>query len=193
MNDSVPQEAQKPKKTTRRFGKKQWLIVAVVLVLLLAAGGVTAWLLRPKQAKEQAATVPTVTHEQANKLNSTIDDAQQLANNGKLSEAASAYDKAAASAQSPYEKSILLMSKATLSFNDGKYDDALTIAKQAEAANENETVDSFLAQIYVKKGDKTQAIAYYKKAIALIDKSRPMAGSDIQYYQSQIDALGGGK
>ena len=69
----------------------------------------------------------------------------------------------------------------------------MVVAKEAEAANENSGVTQFIAQIYEAKGDAPKAIEYYQKTILLVDKASPSAATDIKYYQSRIDALGGGQ
>lgn len=85
----------------------------------------------------------------------------------------------------------MLLSKATLYFNNKNYDEALKIALQAEAVVKDDNVEQFIAQIYESKSDMQNAIKYYQRAISLVDKSQPMADSDVKYYRSKITELGG--
>jgi len=165
--------------------KKKW-VIGIIITILLIVGSATAWLIISNQKSSQVARI-------AKETSQTVEDAKKLANNGSIDDAKTAYDGAIKKTEDPYQKSVLLLSKATLYYNDGKYDDALATAKEAESINQTDNVTNFIARIYEKKGDKQKAIEYYQKTITLIDKSQPLANADAKYYQSKIEALGGAK
>lgn len=169
----------------KRFWHKKQIIIAVFVFVAIGIS-VGVWMLlyvhKQTTSLSQTTEVPT-------DITNIVNNAEKLANSGKIDSAKSAYDDAIKKTSNSYLKSTLLLSKATLSFNDGKYDDALTTANEAESASPSDTVSSFIAQIYEKKGDSKNAIKYYQKAISMVDKTQPMSTSDIKYYQSKIDML----
>lgn len=168
----------------KRLNRLQLGIIIGVVVLFFS--GVATWLIISNQKSSQVARI-------AKETSQTVENAKKLANNGSIDDAKTAYDGAIKKTEDPYQKSVLLLSKATLYYNDGKYDDALATAKEAESINQTDNITNFIARIYEKKGDKQKAIEYYQKTITLIDKSQPLADSDAKYYQSKIESLGGAK
>jgi predicted negative regulator of RcsB-dependent stress response len=169
--------------------RKKWLIVCVIIIVLLGGGGATAWYFLYGQKPKTSTTNTTKTVNQA--VATAVSDAQTLANNGNTTAAAAKYDVAIKSSTDNTQKSIIMSSKATLYFNTGDYNGALVAAKEAEAVDKTKNVESFIGQIYEKMGDKQNAIKYYQNAIALVDKSQPMADSYIDYIQTKIDELSG--
>jgi tetratricopeptide (TPR) repeat protein len=188
VNDSTLPQTPTPKHHAPLSPKKRWIII--IAALLLMAVAVSGWYVRDHQYAMNVKS--SQSYSRAVKINQTVATAEQLANNGKEGEAAKVYDDAASKTTDPYQKSILILSKATLYFNDTKYAEALNVAKQAESINENSTVTYLIAQIYEAMGNTVSAVTYYKKTIPLVDTSKPLAKSDIEYYQSRIQALSGG-
>jgi tetratricopeptide (TPR) repeat protein len=190
-NSNKQQSAVQPKK---HFSRKKWLIISVVIVVLFVGGAISGWLFISRKATPAAPQVTTdATQVVSTKTDQTLSDAQQLAYSGKSSDAQTLYDNALKTTDDPYQKGVLLMGKAVLLFRQAKYDEALAVALDAEAASQSASTAQFIAQIYKKKSDTNNAIAYYQKAISLIDKTSPLADSDAQYYQAEITALGGAK
>ena len=167
--------------------KKKW-VIGIIITTLLISGSLVAWLVISNQESSQSQIT-----KRKKEIVQLITDADTLANKGDINGAKVAYDSAIKKTEDPYKKSTLIITKATALFNDGKYDDALAVAKGAEAINENDDVTSFIAQTYEKKGDSQNAIKYYQKSITLTDKFSPLADSYIQYYQTKIKVLGGAK
>lgn len=184
MNNNQQQKTSKLKK--RISTRKRW-IIGITVLLLLVSGVVGVWFFLNSQKK------PTSQQDQPlnQETHKTISNAQVLASNGKVDAAKMAYDTAIKNTNDNSQKSILFSQKATLLFNKRLYDEALVAALQAESAQKDAAIESFIAQIYEKKGDKQQAIVYYQKAILLVDSSQAIADSDIQYYKSVIHRLGG--
>jgi len=81
---------------------------------------------------------------------------------------------------------------ATTYSNAQKYDQAITYYKKAEAIESKLDVVTGLAYTYESKGDKTNAIMYFNKAISLTEKSDdPSKSADIQGYKYEISQLEG--
>lgn len=183
----------------RLFGRKQWVIVTIVTVLIIGSA-VGSWLyisaknsasIQAQLSADQAVTKAETQRAQA--ASQTQAEADKLVYEGKPKEAIAIYDQAIKQTNDSYQQSILLLDKANLLMNNNDLDGALVIAKQAELINQNSAVTAYIAQVYENKSDSAKAIEYYKKTIPLVDKSKPLAVSDIQYYQSRIEALGGAK
>ncbi len=177
------------RKTKLRFIQKNWIIIVTVTIIIAVGGAVNYWLF----VSNQTVTIPQNinTSDVTDATDQTDTNAEILANNGDITGAKTLYDDAINQTDDPIDKSSLLLSKATVSFNAGNYDDALLDTKQAEALDNNVVITGFIAQIYEKKGDKQKAIEYYQKAITLVDIKQPLSGDDIKHYQSKIQLLGG--
>lgn len=177
----------KPVFTARkRFFRKRWFIIVAILVLLFFSGVIGGWWYITNKKTSPATKL---TEAMAENVEKTLIDARKLDFAGSTDDAMALYDDAINKAENSYQKSILLTGKAASYFDDGNIDGALTIALEADAANQNDTVSYFIAQIYEKKGDNQKAVEYYQKAILFIDKSSPVADADVQYFQSKIDEL----
>lgn len=176
----------------KRFNKKKWLIIAIVFVFFMAgvAGG---WLYVGYNKKIQEDKIAAQESKHIKISKEAEDDAQTIIESGgSVSSASVAYDSAIKEAKGDANlTNILLLNKATLYFNNKSYDEALKTALQAEAIIKDDNIEQFIAQIYEIKGNKQSAIKYYNQAITVVDKSRPMANTDIKYYQSKISELGG--
>lgn len=165
--------------------KKQSFVKKLLLGLLILAILVGVWYFFVKQVNP-AATEKTVADR-----NTVMSDAKRLAYSGKIDEAATLYDDAVSATSDSYEKSMLLISKATIYFNESKYDEALSITLEAEGIKPTETGTHLTAQIYEKLGDNQKAAEYYRKAIPLVDKTKPLADDDIAYYEYMAQWLTG--
>ena len=77
------------------------------------------------------------------------------------------YDDQVAAVKSTMEKQILLVYKAYFALDAGNYDAAIDAAKQADALSSTPTTMTVLAKSYELKGDKEQALIYYKRLNAI--------------------------
>ena len=172
--------------------RKKWLIVGLIVVVLFLSGAVSGWIYVSMQ-KSTADKIASTETKRKNTINQTADKAQQLAKSGQQAQAIAYINKAIQATDDIQTKAILLLNKATTYYNNGKYDEALEAAKESESLERNDNIEKFIASIYAIKGDNQNAIKYYKKAITLVDRSQPLAESDIQDYQNIIDMLSGVK
>ncbi|HUC96539.1 MAG TPA: hypothetical protein VMR16_02630 [Candidatus Saccharimonadales bacterium] len=188
--DNQPEKpAIKPKKNAQR---KKWFVIFTVVVLILVAGAVGGWVYVSYQKSQAADKLAAQQSERNTVISQTGGQAQTIVNNGgKASQAGAVYEKAINSTTDSTLKYNLLMDEATMYFNANDFSQALTIALQAESVDKDANVEQFIAQIYESMGDKTNAIKYYQSAILLVDTSQPMGSSDVQYYQSKVESLGG--
>lgn len=180
----------KPESKFHKFLVRKKKLIIGVIVIVLILGGVVSGLLYFSNQK------PTVAEQQAKQtklINDTADKVQKSVNNGKQADAIKVIDDAIKTTDDVKTQSILQLAKSTTYYNTGDYDKALSAALESEALDKNSNIEQYIAGIYVKNGDNQNAIKYYRNAIASIDKSSPMANSDIQDYKDRIDYLNGVK
>lgn len=162
--------------------KKVLTVLAVVLVVVVAAGGGVA--LRWWQDRDEV-TGPK-------DLPAAIDTSQNLASSGDFEGAHEEIDKALSNPKlSAKEKYELYLQQGTTYYNEGKYQQALDSYKKAAAAQETQGLYEVMANTAQQLGDNQSAIAYLKKAIALIPESNPVGGADKESYEIKIRELGG--
>jgi tetratricopeptide (TPR) repeat protein len=82
----------------------------------------------------------------------------------------------------------LLESAATYR-NAGQLDEALGLAIQSDNIDPTSTVESFIAQIYMEKEDKANAISYFQKAISNIDPEDQYAAALQEDYEKTIQYI----
>ena len=194
MDDNTKQQPEQPAQPhskhhhkSKHSSKKKWVIIGAVVFVLLVAGGIGGWLLISSSQKAKAPAVITRTSDQIDRV---VSDANTLADNNDTNGAKAAYDNAIKQTSDASQKATLLVGDASIFYDNGEYDQALTIAKQAEAIKLDVGLAAFIAEIYRIKGDSQNAILYYQKAIDLTDKSVPEEDHSA-FYQSEIDGIKG--
>lgn len=180
-----------PQKNSDVFYKKKWFIILAILVVIVLGAATAAIIIYRQKSMLQTSNTNTAKTVQARaeSINGTIADAQQASRTGDAASANEVYDKAVTASSDDYQKSVLLIGKATLYFNSADYKNALEYAQQAEAYDKNVAVYDFIAQIYEKLGNKASAAEYYKKTISVLDSSSPLYSQDLKYYQDNVKRL----
>jgi tetratricopeptide (TPR) repeat protein len=173
----------------KNFYKKKWFIILSIVVAVAAVLGLAAWYLLSVNSNLIHDLFPTEEDKiaaQYDEYKQQIDEAEKLVNTGDSEAAVKAYDEVINNADDPYKKSLALLSKANIYYNDQDYDKALEIAKEAELVELNYNVAYFIASAYNANFEYAKSIEYYTKAIGLIDDSQPLAAEMASYCQSQI-------
>jgi len=167
-------------------GKHKWGnlrfvgLVVLVAVLAVGAGGAVSWW----QHRHGTAKMDPV-------LTKAL-GAQDLAASGDYDQAVSKVQDALKDPNLTTEQKFTLQFQQGLNYeNQQKYADALTWYKKAEATMPTEGSAQALARASAGAGDKSAAIAYYKKAIARISPNSPVKDSTKANYELQIQNLGG--
>jgi tetratricopeptide (TPR) repeat protein len=172
----------------KKISRKIRLIILCIVAAIFVGGVVSGWFYMSYQRALREETRV----KEAKKTSNAIYSAGQLVNTGRIDEARDAYDAAIKNTDDTHQKSVLLINKSILYKREKNFEKALLIAKEAEVLEPNSSgISSYIAQVYLEKGDKQNAIDYYKKTITLIDKNNPMAESDIKEYQDIVESLGG--
>ena len=174
----------KPKKK-----KKLVLVIVVFVIFVVGIVGGVMYKRNLDQGKDKIQVDSQI--EKAKVVDGIVSDAEKLVLVGNSNDAIALYDSALSKYQDKDQQYSLMLAKAAIYFNQLDFENALLYAKQALVIEENENSLQFIAQIYEKIGNKTEAIANYGKAIKLISADSPMGGYYGRYYQTKIDELGG--
>ena len=186
---------QKNPHPSRKHSARKKSLIIIVILLVVIGGSVGVWMYLRAQGQKQdtPAVVANTDNQVADKLDKTdqtVSDANNLADNGDINGAKGMYNNAIQQTSDLDQRKTLLIGEASTYYNDGDYDQALTIAKQAESISLDANLAGLIAEIYRVKGDTQNAILYYNKAIALTDKSNPENDHTL-FYQGEIDGLTG--
>lgn len=139
--------------------------LGVVVIITIAALGVAGWLLREnltQKTSEDAVVLLPVDSVLANAMNYTDD--------GDIKGGLAFYDSQIKSRKDVNERQQLLRYKSSFALKAGEYQQAIDAAKQAEVVKVTVGTTIALAKAYEDKGDKQQAVQYYRKAIELSPK-----------------------
>lgn len=167
--------------------KKDIIIGVVVFVVLLCASAAISWFLMQKNNTKNPSNGTNLV---LSPIDEKVSDIQKnYSSNKNVEDAVKSYDEAISEAKDSVKKSEILIAKSVMYLNNKNYDEALTFASEALALNPNSNSYQYIAQVYSVMGKKDEAISSYKKAIELIDKTDPMAKSDVKYYQDSIVQL----
>lgn len=184
------------------FLRKGWPLVAIIIVIVAAAVtsvGVGVVLLQQanKNGANNGSVVGNVTTDPAEQkrkavIKSSSTEANAiLSKGGTVATAAVVYQDAIKATDDTKTKAGLLFDESILYFNDGDLNQALAIALESRANDDNENINRYIAGIYVDLNDKPNAILYYRKALSFVDTSDPDVPYSVEYYNTKISELGG--
>lgn len=165
------------------FDRNRWLYIIAAILLI---GCLVAGLLFAVNKKEEYIAVNPISKE-------VFDDTiNKLQSNSNISteESDKLVDESVKSTNDNYQKTLLLITSASLYYDSADYDKSIQIALRAYDIEPNDNVCGFIARAYETKGDKNQAIKYYNYAIDYLTKNNPQDG-DIGYYGDMIKVLNG--
>lgn len=138
------------------------IIILAVLTVLVVIGGTIAWVQISLYNQNQAAIVP---------LDEIEANVATYSQKGDTDGALRFYDQQVALHQNKADKQQILIMKSRFAAGAGRMDTAIDAAKQADNLGSTNQTLSAIAEIYVAKGDKAQALVYYKKILALAPKN----------------------
>jgi flagellar basal body-associated protein FliL len=177
------------KKKTALQQRRVALIVAIGVLVLIIAGAMW-WYFAPKNNQPSK---PKDEFSREHQLDEMAQEADQKAQSAGVNEGAKIYDEAINDTSDQLEKSQLMASKATLYLNDGKNDQALALALEAEKLHSSSEISALIAQIYEMKKNNSKAVVYYKKAATQVDTKQPQGISDKEYFEAKAKELGGAR
>lgn len=161
-------------------------LVAVALIALVAG----IWWFQGRQERGNQA------ERDQQRYNSLVTTNDKLASSRNYEQAVKQLkDYLATNPPQKYERGAMVL-LATTYVNYEKYDEALEWYKKVEKMDGQDKADVVvgMAYTYDAKGDKANAITYFKKAVVLADKSDdPMANADKRSYEYEIRRLEGGE
>lgn len=171
--------------------KKVLTIGGIVLLLLAAAGaGMAVWLLQNRSSLQGGAS--PFSQQSEKKLPPAVDNAQNLALEGKTDQANQQIQQALnQSGVSDQQKAQLLVQEGVNYTNSNQPQKALDVFLQAEKLQSDFTTSHLIGEQYEVLGNKDLAIQYYKKAITQLDPKSIGYNGDKTTYEDKIKALGG--
>lgn len=178
------------KKVKNSHIKKKLFVILFIIVLIVSifVAGYFFISYFNKQNSDPAGNTQVTRSEYIKKVS---EDAKRLTIANDHKGAVKVYEDAIKGTEDTEVKQTLLLMEATTHANSGDNDAALVSALASELLNNNSGTEQYIALLYERKNDKSNAIIYYKKAIENIDKEDLMANSDIEYYKNKIKLLGG--
>ena len=151
----------------------RYIILAIIILVVVSVSIAAAvfFNLQNEAAKKQADQKTPAARQEA-PVEKKANEASKKAYGGDLQAGIDTLDAAIKNTGDAHEKFVLYTQKGILLFNNKKFDDALTAAKQAFDLEQLVDSAAFVGQIARTKGDKAVALEYYKKALALNPKSQ---------------------
>lgn len=173
--------------------KRQKLIIfaGIIVIVAGASAGLAFFLSQQKAPDEQSSDTSVV--QPASPAEKKSKEAEKIALNGDVPSGVKALEEAIKGTSDMNEKYIYYSNLATILLNDGKYDEALSAAKSAYELKKSSDSAALVGQVAREKGNKTEALDYYKKAIAAIDPADPFSDEDKKYYEEMIAEIEGGR
>lgn len=147
-------------------------------LLVIIAAGLGVWMLVTANERQvRTALIP-------------IGDVQifaaEYADSGDVDKALRLYNEQIEARTDNKEKLTLLLDKADFAVSNKRYDDAIDAGKQADKLGAGLSATLTLAKAYEAKGDKAQAVKYYR---ILLEKQGTAGGRDGDRWQKKIDEL----
>jgi len=177
----------------KKIERKHIVFIVAIVVVVLVGVGSAIFLNHLKGVNKPDEKSDKTTAATPGKLpaEKKADAADKLAYEGNVQDGTRAFDEAIRNTTDSYEQFVYYSRKATLLLNNKDTEGALIAAKRAYELQKTSDSAAFVGQILRIKGDKTEALNFYKRAIELIDKTSPLANNDKAYYESVVIELGG--
>lgn len=175
---------------------KRIIIFAGIILVLIIAGTATALILsQPKSSDTSSSGQNGQPQQKLERKPSEkkADSADKLALEGNVEGGVKELDDAIKNTDNDEDKFVYYSRKATLLYNSGDLSGALAPAISAYQLKETSDSAAFVGQIAREKGDRVMALDYYKKAVAHIDPSKPLAGEDKKHYEAVVAEIEAGQ
>ena len=164
-------------------------IKIVLIACLLGALILVGVFFYLKKSEEKRTEWVPYDSKQLTTIKNTTQQANDLLKDGKTDEVVSLYDSRAAETTDTKAKSFIILSKATIFYNQKDYEQALKYALEAESYDKSWNVEKFIAEIYTMQGNKEKAIEYYNRSIEFNDPRSETYESDNKLSENMIREL----
>lgn len=135
---------------------------------------------------KQEFAAKTTQNRQRDAMNTSADAIES----GNDKKAANIYEQAIAAEPDPARKVQLAIDHSRLLYLQGKFDEALTIAKEAEGYSDDKyLISDWLARLYAGGKRYSEAANYYEKAASLAGSSTNTGGYTKKYYERQAASM----
>ena len=164
-------------------------IKIVLIACLLGALILVGVFFYLKKSEEKRTEWVPYDSKQLTTIKNTTQQANDLLKDGKTDKVVSLYDSRAAETTDTKAKSFIILSKATIFYNQKDYEQALKYALEAESYDKSWNVEKFIAEIYTMQGNKEKAIEYYNRSIEFNDPRIETYESDNKLSENMIREL----
>jgi tetratricopeptide (TPR) repeat protein len=162
------------------------ILIGLAVVLVAGGAGVAVRLLQNKAAE------PEIVYP-SKPLPKKVDDAQNLRAGGDMAGASKVIEEALADANTPEnERYMLYIQQGNIAYDQKQYATAAASFEKAAAIKQNYEIYTLLGNNWRLAKDNAKAVEYYKKALPLIDMSKPVAQEDKASLERLIASLEGG-
>jgi tetratricopeptide (TPR) repeat protein len=175
----------------KKLGRKNIIFVVIVIMVVLIGVASAIFLSNLNNTKTQPVDKNKTDTPKKLPAEKKADAADKLAYQGDVKAGTQALDEAIRGTTDSYEQFVYYSRKATLLLNHNDTAGALVAAKKAYELQKTADSAAFVGQISRTRGEASEALTYYKRAIELIDKTSPMAKRDSAYYARVVAELGG--
>lgn len=172
---------------------KRIIIFAGVILVIIGISIATALILSQQKSSnspQEGASEQKPAKLERKPSEKKADSADKLALEGDVEGGVKELDDAIKNTDDNSDKFIYYSRKATLLYNHGDLNGALSAAISAYQLEETSDSAAFVGQIARDKGDIATARDYYQKAITHINPDSPFADEDKKYYESIIAEMG---
>ncbi len=178
------------------MSRKRILIIATVVVLFFViAGGLFIWVrfyMTPPEAPAGQSELDkaAASSKQAAADGKLRDTAAQDIKSNNAAAAQKTYDAAIKNEASIERKTLLYIDLSGVYYDAGQYDQAIAVAKTAEAANSDKfLIADWLSRIYEDQKDYIQAAKYYKIAGQSANSPQNKTAINKAYYDGKADEM----
>lgn len=171
--------------TPRLHVTRRMLVVAgIALLVLTAVGGMAYFTKNRIEQKNANIEIPK------DSVSVASDEASKIAATKNPEEALKYYDSKIADSKDQDEKIQLFLGKSAIAYDAGDFDAAMKAAVEANSLKENSAALDMIARCYEAKGDKTKALEYFKKELAIFKPGEVSNRLEI-YLKAKIQELSG--
>ncbi|PID30717.1 hypothetical protein CSA80_04345 [Candidatus Saccharibacteria bacterium] len=176
-NEEAPTGLPNERKQTRLL-----VLLGVLVVVAVAAACLAMWLTSSQTSNGSEREHVSATDRSRDIYSRASADPK----NTSYEKAMGEFDEVLSETEDSADKVTIYFQKATLALNTKRYDDAIAFAMKADALEPSHRTARLLGVCYVGKGDSAKALAYYEKALSLLEIKNDNDALTAEEYKREI-------
>ena len=177
-------------KTFQARALKSRALTILLSIIFLVIVGATAYVLIYKgsnRVSDGTGNSTNLSDIDRNKIIKEVSSkAEALLADNKKEEAISLYDREINLTRDPILKDSFIIEKTNIHLNNEDYLSVTDGIKDITNTGKSSDIEEYLAEAYLRAGDKPQAIAHYQRAIEYMPDDYIMAKGEIEYFEEMI-------